>query len=97
MPMVSGQSVKISMLAPFRFGDRQIAEASFKKAINASSNSVGARVALAHYYRSQNRDADAETTLKEAAHIDTRNVQVNSNLVELYIRTGRPREAASKN
>jgi tetratricopeptide (TPR) repeat protein len=74
-------------------GDRRLAEASFKKAINADPNSVPARVALANYYRVQNREFEAETMLKEAVRIEPLNVQANGNLVELYIRTQRAAEA----
>jgi tetratricopeptide (TPR) repeat protein len=70
-------------------GDRQMAEASFKKAVRATPNAVSAHISLAHFYRSQGRDVDAEATLKEALQIDGQNVQVNSNLAEMYVRTGR--------
>src|SRR3954468_22508160 len=74
-------------------GDRRLAEASFKKAINADPNSVTARIALANYYRGQNRDFEAEAILKEAVRIEPANVQANANLVELYVKTQRPAEA----
>jgi tetratricopeptide (TPR) repeat protein len=74
-------------------GDRQMAEASFKKAVNATPNKVETRIALAHFYRSQGRRAEAETVLKEAVSIDPRSVQANSNLAALYIESGRPLEA----
>src|SRR5258707_528085 len=74
-------------------GDQRRAEASFKTAINADPKSGAARVALANFYRSQHRDKEAEEELREAAHLEPKNVQVNSNLVELYIRTGRARQA----
>jgi Tfp pilus assembly protein PilF len=66
-------------------GDRQMAEASFKKAVNAAPKRVETRVALAHFYRSQGRTGEAETVLKEALAVDPRSIQVNSNLAQLYI------------
>ena len=74
-------------------GDRQMAEASFKRAVNAAPKRVETRVALAHFYRSQGRTAEAETVLKEALAVDPRSVQVNSNLAQLYIESGRTLEA----
>ena len=76
-------------------GDRQMAEASFKKAVNAAPKRVETRVALAHFYRSQGRTAEAETVLKEALAVDPRSIQVNSNLAQLYIEGGRTLEAES--
>ena len=70
-------------------GDRQMAEASFKKAMRATPDSAQTRVALAHFYRSQGRDADAEDVLKEAISIDPKSIQANSNLAELYLSTAR--------
>src|SRR6266513_6340438 len=57
-----GSSLAYSNLGALQLarGDRQMAEASFKKAITANPNSVSARVALANYYRSQNRPEDVE-------------------------------------
>lgn len=74
-------------------GDRQLAEASFKKAVRATPTRGETRVALAHFYRSQGRDAEAEVILKEALAIDPASVQVNSNLAELFMQQGRPLEA----
>ena len=74
-------------------GDRQMAEASFKKAVRASAGRIEPRVALAHFYRSQSRDTEAEAILNEAAAIDPTSIQVNSNLAELYMSTGRPLKA----
>ncbi len=71
-------------------GDRQMAEASFKKATHSMPNRAEPRVALAHFYRSQGRDAEAEQVLLEAVAIDPKSVQANSNLAELYLTTGRP-------
>jgi tetratricopeptide (TPR) repeat protein len=70
-------------------GDRQMAEASFKKAMRATPDSAQTRVALAHFYRSQGRDVEAEEVLKEAVTIDPKSIQANSNLAELYLSTGR--------
>src|SRR5207237_1127823 len=70
-------------------GDRQMAEASFKKATHSQPNRAEPRVALAHFYRSQARDAEAEEILKEAIGIDPKSIQANSNLAELYLTTGR--------
>jgi tetratricopeptide (TPR) repeat protein len=70
-------------------GDRQMAEASFKKAMRATPDSAQTRVALAHFYRSQGRDAEAEDILKEAVSIDPKSIQANSNLAELYLSTAR--------
>ena len=70
-------------------GDRQMAEASFKKAVHATPDRADTRVALAHFYRSQGRDADAEAALKEALGVDPKSVQANANLAELYLATGR--------
>jgi tetratricopeptide (TPR) repeat protein len=74
-------------------GDRQMAEASFKRAVNAAPTKVETRVALAHFYRSQGRTGEAEMVLKEALAVDPRSVQVNSNLAQLYIESGRTLEA----
>ncbi|MCU1385659.1 MAG: tetratricopeptide repeat protein, partial [Acidobacteria bacterium] len=74
-------------------GDRQLAEASFKKAVRATPNRGDTRVALAHFYRSQGRDAEAEVILREALAIDPAGIQVNSNLAELFMQQGRPLEA----
>src|SRR4051812_23077748 len=74
-------------------GDRELAEASFKKAVNASPKSVTTRIALANFYRSQGRTVEAETVLKAAAEIDPTDVTVNGNLADLFMRTGRIREA----
>jgi tetratricopeptide (TPR) repeat protein len=74
-------------------GDRQMAEASFKKAVNATPDRVEPRVALAHFYRTQRRDQEAEALLKEALAIDPASVQVNSNLAQLFVETGRLAEA----
>jgi tetratricopeptide (TPR) repeat protein len=71
-------------------GDRQMAEASFKKAMRATPDSAQTRVALAHFYRSQGRDVEAEEILKEAVSIDPKSVPANTNLAELYLSTGRP-------
>ncbi|HET9831578.1 MAG TPA: tetratricopeptide repeat protein [Vicinamibacterales bacterium] len=70
-------------------GDRQMAEASFKKATHAMPDRAEPRVALAHFYRSQGRDAEAEQVLREAVAVDPKSVQANSNLAELYLTTGR--------
>jgi tetratricopeptide (TPR) repeat protein len=70
-------------------GDRQMAEASFKKAMRATPDSAQTRVALAHFYRSQGRDLEAEEILREAVSVDPKSVQANSNLAELYLSTGR--------
>jgi len=70
-------------------GDRQMAEASFKKATHAMPDRAEPRVALAHFLRSQGRDAEAEQVLREAITIDPKSVQANSNLAELYLTTGR--------
>ena len=74
-------------------GDRQMAEASFKKATHAMPNRAEPRVALAHFYRSQGRDADAEQVLLEAIAVEPNSVQANSNLAELYLTTRRPLQA----
>jgi tetratricopeptide (TPR) repeat protein len=74
-------------------GDRQMAEASFKKAMHSMPTRAEPRVALAHFYRSQGRDADAEQALLEAIAIDAKSIQANSNLAELYLTTGRARLA----
>jgi tetratricopeptide (TPR) repeat protein len=74
-------------------GDRQLAEASFKKAIRATPDRAETRVALAHFYRSQGRNDEAETILKEALAINPASIQVNSNLAELFIQRERPLEA----
>ena len=74
-------------------GDRQMAEASFKKAIRATPDRAETRVALAHFYRSQGRNDEAETILKEALAINPTSIQVNSNLAELFIQRERPLEA----
>ena len=71
-------------------GDRQMAEASFRKATRAMPNRAEPRVALAHFFRSQGRDADAEQVLLEAVAVDSKSIQANSNLAELYLTTGRP-------
>jgi tetratricopeptide (TPR) repeat protein len=74
-------------------GDRELAEASFKKAVNASPKSVTTRIALANFYRSQGRTVETERVLKEALAIDASDVTVNGNLADLFMRTGRIQEA----
>lgn len=90
-----GQGALYSNLGALQLarGDRQMAEASFKRAIRSSPTRAEPRVALAHFYRSQGRDAEAEAILREAVALDPTSVQVNSNLAELFIRTGRALEA----
>jgi len=74
-------------------GDRQMAEASFKKAARATPTRAEPRVALAHFYRSQGRDEEAEQVLLEAIRLDPKNIPANGNLAELYLTTGRPLKA----
>src|SRR5262249_43399619 len=74
-------------------GDRQMAEASFKRAVRATPDRAAPRVALAHFYRAQGRDAEAESVLLDALTVEPKSVQVNSNLAELFMRSGRVLEA----
>jgi Flp pilus assembly protein TadD len=48
-------------------GDRQMAEASFKKAVNAAPKKVETRVALAHFYRTQGRTAGSRNGAEGSA------------------------------
>ena len=74
-------------------GDREEAEATFKRALQVSPNSIEARLALSNFYLSTQRDADAERLLNEARTLSPTHVLVNRMLAGFYLSHGRPNEA----
>ena len=69
-------------------GNKQAAEAAFKRAIEIAPTLIQAREALANYYWSDNRPDDAERTLKEALPLDSSGI-VTRDLAAFYLRQGR--------
>ena len=74
-------------------GDREEAEATFKRALQVSPNSIEARLALSNFYLSTQRDADAERLLNEARTLSPTHVLANRMLAGFYLSHGRPNEA----
>ena len=74
-------------------GDRVEAEANFKRALQVSPNSIEARLALANFYLSTQRDAEAERLLNEALTLSPTHILVNRMLAGFYLTHGRPNDA----
>src|SRR5205814_3223835 len=74
-------------------GNRDLAETSFKHALEIDPKSVSACLALAELYRTTARSADAEPWIKRALSIDPENVRANRSLASLYIDGGRIADA----
>ena len=74
-------------------GDKDQAEAAYKKAVDTDPKSVAARVALANFYWAVNRQPDAEQQLKEAVALDPKNETANRALGLYYFENRRQPEA----
>lgn len=74
-------------------GDRDAAEATFRRATEVAPSSLSARLNLANFYLRSGQRADAERELKAAFAIDPKSVDVNLTLAALYSIAGQFTEA----
>jgi putative PEP-CTERM system TPR-repeat lipoprotein len=74
-------------------GNLAEAEKAFSNAVAADPKSLYARLALANFYWSTNRNEPAEATLKEALALAPGDPLPNFALAIFYVRAGRPSEA----
>ena len=75
-----------------QLGEVQAAEVAFRHAVELDPSS-GIRLALANFLFSAGRIADAEATLKDTLSTEPKNLSANRLLADLYMKTGRGREA----
>jgi tetratricopeptide (TPR) repeat protein len=71
----------------------EAAEAAFRKAVETNPNMPLAHVALANFYWSTRRDAEAEAALKQALVVDPQNAIAHRSLATLYMATRRAAHA----
>jgi putative PEP-CTERM system TPR-repeat lipoprotein len=69
-------------------GQRDEAERTFRKAIDVDSSSIPARLALANYYWSSGRQAEANRTLIDALTLAPRDLRINRALAVTTIAEG---------
>jgi tetratricopeptide (TPR) repeat protein len=82
-------------LATFQMakGDRDLAEAAFKKAVSMAGKSPAPYLALSNFYRSGGRLAEAERVLRDAYEFAPRDVKLNRALGSLMVEANRSAEA----
>lgn len=77
----------------FRGGNRQAAEAAYRKAVELDPAGLTARLALANFYWAMGRPAEAEPHLKAALATEPTHPLANRVLGWFYVANGRPAEA----
>lgn len=90
-----GRSQTYANLAMLRMvqGDRDQAEAAFKRAVELDPKSIVAWLALSNFQFSTGQPAEAEQSLKRALAVESSNVLANRALATLYASTNRMAEA----
>jgi tetratricopeptide (TPR) repeat protein len=77
----------------FAQGNRQKAEATFRRAVEVAPRSVDAHLALANYLWAVGRAAEAEQEFRATLAIDPKNRLANRALTVFYLAARRPKEA----
>ena len=70
-------------------GDRTLAEAAFKKAVDTNPKSGAARMALANFYAVSGKRDEAEAQFKAALDVDPKDLLANRALAYFYVASGR--------
>ena len=74
-------------------GDRDLAEAAFKKAVEMAGKNPGPYLSLSNFYRSGGKLVDAERLLRQAYEFAPRDIKVNRALGSLMVEANRSPEA----
>ena len=91
-PNRSGTYTSLGSLELSR-GQRDTAEAAFKKAVELEPRSLQANLALANFYWLTGQPARAEESLKRALDLDPLHPLTNRALASFYMANGRPADA----